>query len=150
MGVQADHDGLGELLHGESSLEQVIQHCASGADVISAGKPARRVFERLNTQQLSRVLAELRDRYDLILIDAPPAVAAGDAMVLANKVDATVLVIRAHQEQRGLVARLVNRLSESQSELLGIILNRPRGTAGGYFKRNYATMAAYTAGSEQA
>jgi Mrp family chromosome partitioning ATPase len=55
-----------------------------------------------------------------------------------------VLIIRAHQEQRGLVARLVSRLSESQSELLGIILNRPRGTAGGYFKRNYATMAAYS------
>jgi len=144
MDVQNDHHGLGELLHGESSLEQVIQRSTCGADVIVAGHPSRRVFERLNTQQLSRVLAELRDRYDVVLIDAPPAVAAGDAMMLANKVDATVLVVRAHQEQRGLVARLVSRLSESQSELLGIILNRPRGTAGGYFKRNYATMAAYT------
>ena len=148
MGAEADHVGLGELLHGEASLEQAIQTSCCGADVIAAGKPGRRVFERLNTQQLARVLAELRDRYDLILIDAPPAVAAGDAMMLANKVDATVLVIRAHQEQRGLVARLVSRLSESQSELLGIVLNRPRGTAGGYFKRNYATMAAYTVKAE--
>lgn len=149
MEVNADSQGLGELLHGESSLDQVIQKSPCGADVISAGHPSRRVFERLNTQQLSRVLAELRDRYDLILIDAPPAVAAGDAMMLANKVDATVLLIRAHQEQRGLVARLVSRLSETQSEFLGIILNRPRGTAGGYFKRNYATMAAYAKASKE-
>ncbi len=148
MGVNPDHAGLGELLHGEASLEQAIQPSNSGVDVIGAGAPGRRVFERLNTQQLARVLAELRDRYDVVLIDAPPAVAAGDAMMLANKVDATVLVVRAHQEQRGLVARLVGRLSESQSELLGIILNRPRGTAGGYFKRNYATMAAYTVKAE--
>jgi capsular exopolysaccharide synthesis family protein len=150
MGATGDHVGLGELLHGESSLDEVIQQSPCGADVIGAGHPSRRVFERLNTQQLARVLAELRDRYDLILIDAPPAVAAGDAMMLANKVDATVLVIRAHQEQRGLVARLVSRLSEGQSELLGIILNRPRGTAGGYFKRNYATMAAYATKAESA
>jgi len=150
MGFDPNHVGLGELLHGESSLDQVIQHCSSGTDVIASGHPSRRVFERLNTQQFGRVMAELRDRYDLILIDAPPAVAAGDAMMLANKVDATVLVVRAHQEQRGLVARLVSQLSESQSELLGIILNRPRGTAGGYFKRNYATMAAYTAKTDSA
>jgi len=30
------------------------------------------------------------------------------------------------------------------SELLGLLLNRPRGTAGGYFKKNYAAMARYT------
>jgi Mrp family chromosome partitioning ATPase len=77
-------------------------------------------------------------------VDAPPAVVAGDSLVLANKVDAAVLVVRAYQEQRGLVARLVNQLVDAQCELLGVILNRPRGTAGGYFKKNFAAMAQYT------
>ncbi len=68
-----------------------------------------------------------------MLIDTPPAIVAGDAIVLAGKVDATFLVVRAFQEQRGLVARLVSQLRDMPSQFLGIILNRPRNTAGGYF-----------------
>ena len=37
----------------------------------------------------------------------------------------------------------MKQLADTQCELLGILLNRPRGTAGGYFKKNFATMAAY-------
>ena len=48
---------------------------------------------------------------------------------------------------RGLVARLINQFSDARCELLGILLNRPRGTAGGYLKKNYATMAEYSAQS---
>ena len=66
-------------------------------------------------------------------------------MVLANKTDAAVLVVRANHEQKGLVARLINQFAAAQSELLGIVLNRPRWTAGGYFKKNYAAMAEYAA-----
>ena len=75
--------------------------------------------------------------------EAPPAVVASESMVIANCVDAAVLVIRAQQEQRGLVSRLVHQLSDAQCESLGVLLNRPRGTAGGYFKKNFAAMAAY-------
>jgi Mrp family chromosome partitioning ATPase len=89
-------------------------------------------------------MAELRSRYDLIIIDTPPAVVAGDALQLAGKVDAAVLVVRANQEQRGLVARLINQLADTHCDLLGILLNRARGTVGGYFKKNFETMAEYS------
>ncbi len=94
-------------------------------------------------------MAELRHRFDLVLVDAPPAVVAGDALVLANKVDSAALVVRANQEQRGLVARLVNQLIDAQCELMGIVLNRPKGTAGGYFKKNFEAMARYAAEAPQ-
>ena len=115
-----------------------------GIHVISAGTPAHRIFERLTTGVIDHLLAELRDTYDLVILDAPPAVVAGDAMALAGKVDASVLIVRANQEHRGLVARLVRQLNDARGDLLGILLNRPRGTAGGYFKKNYAAMARYT------
>ena len=82
-----------------------------------------------------------------MLVDAPPAVVAGDALVLANKLDAAVLVVRANQEQRGLVARVIGQLMDANCELLGVVLNRPRGTAGGYFKKNFAAMAGYATAS---
>jgi Mrp family chromosome partitioning ATPase len=105
------------------------------------------VVERFNMTQFDSLVAELRSRYDIIIFDAPPAVVAGEPMMLANKLDAAVLIVRANQEHRGLVARLIGQLADTPCELIGIVLNRPRGTAGGYFKKNYATMAKYASSS---
>ncbi|MCZ6735178.1 MAG: hypothetical protein O7C65_05250 [Planctomycetota bacterium] len=143
MGISVNGSGLGELLIDDIPLDQAITGTEYGIDIIAAGKPTYRIYERLNGGRFDRLLAELGSRYDLVLVDTPPAVVAGDAMVLANKLDAAVLVVRAYQEQRGLVARLIDQLSDAQCELLGVVLNRPRGTAGGYFKKNFATMARY-------
>ncbi len=145
MGVPTDAPGLGDLLKGEASLEEALLESRAGIAVIGAGRPASRVFDRLNNGRFDALMAQLRDRFDLIIVDAPPAVVAGDALVLANKLDAAVLVVRANQEQRGLVARLLGQLVDARCELLGVVLNRPRGTAGGYLKKNYRTMAKYAA-----
>ncbi|MHC5006273.1 MAG: GumC family protein [Planctomycetota bacterium] len=144
MGVAGEGGGLGDVLTEETTADQALHDTELGISVMTAGRPASRVIERLNNGQFDSLMADLRHRFDLVLVDAPPAVVAGDSLVLANKVDAAVLVVRAYQEQRGLVARLVNQLVDAQCELLGVILNRPRGTAGGYFKKNFAAMAQYT------
>ena len=143
MGVANDGPGFGDLLVNAASLDDAIVESEDGIGVIPAGTPTNRVFERLNNHRLDRLMAELRGRYDLTIFDVPPAVVAGESMVLANEVDATMLVVRAHQEKRGLVARLINQLGDARCQLMGVLLNRPRGTAGGYFKKNFATMAEY-------
>ncbi len=135
--------GLGDLLGGSTEFDQAITS-SNGIDVIGPGTPASRVYERFNDASFSSVMAELRSRYDCILIDTAPAVAAGDAMILANRVDSVCLVVQAGQEQRGLIARLVGQFGDTQADMLGVILNRPRQTAGGYFKKNYRLMAKYT------
>lgn len=146
MGANNECPGLADVISGAARLDQVITD-VQGIAVITAGTPAHRISERLNTSAVDSMLAELRGKYDLIIFDAPPAVVAGDAMTLANKVDAAVIVVRAHQEHRGLVSRMIHRLADARCELQGLILNRPRGVAGGYLKKNYATMAGYTAQS---
>jgi Mrp family chromosome partitioning ATPase len=149
MGVSGEGAGLGDVLTEDATVDQALQETELGISVMTAGQPGNRVIERLNNGQFDSLMAELRHRFDLVLVDTPPAALAGDSQVLANKVDAAVLVVRAYQEQRGLVARLTNQLVDAQCELLGVILNRPRGTAGGYFKKNFAAMAKYTAETPQ-
>ncbi|HMN97305.1 MAG TPA: AAA family ATPase [Phycisphaerales bacterium] len=145
--IRDDAPGLGDLLAGRAGLAEVIQPVSDGFDAITAGTPALRVFERLNTARFDAALAELRSGYDIVLVDAPPAIVAGEAIVLAGKVDAVVLVVRANQEQRGLVARLIRQLNDVRCDFLGVILNRPRVAAGGYLRKNYATMAGYARSS---
>lgn len=138
--------GLADVLARTSAASDVIVPAPQieGVSVMTAGTPSLRISDRLNTPVLDGMVAELRGKFDIIFFDAPPAVVSGDGMILANKLDAAVVVVRAHQDHRGLVARMIHRLAETRCELLGVILNRPRGVAGGYLRKNYAAMATYT------
>jgi len=143
MGTEPDAKGLGDVLRGSAAMADVIRPAGGDVDIVSAGTPDSRVFELLNTPKLDAFLQEAATRYDLVLLDVPPVVVAGDAMAVANKVDGTLLVVRAFQEQRGLVARLVNQLGDVRGQFLGAVLNRPKNTAGGYLRKNYEAMAGY-------
>lgn len=133
----AEAPGLADVLAGTHTLDNAVQRSADGRfDVLSAGSADQRMFEHLATQRMHSTLADAARDYDLVLIDVAPAVVAGDASELANRVDATCLITRAYAEKRGMIARLRNDLDESRGEFLGVVVNGVRSSAGGYFKRN--------------
>jgi capsular exopolysaccharide synthesis family protein len=136
--------GVADLLADSTNIDGAIQNTDSGVDVISAGTPANRLFQRLGSERMKSVLAQLRDKYDLVLIDAPPSIVAGDAILLANLVDAIALVVHSDRDDRGLVARVLRELGESRAEVLGVMLNAAVGTVGGYFRKNYLAMVTYS------
>ncbi|MCH2143041.1 MAG: AAA family ATPase [Phycisphaerales bacterium] len=142
-GLSNDATGLGDLLAGSSTIDEAAIKTASKVAVVPAGTVSCRLPERLDDERLAGVLAELRTRFDYVLIDVAPAVAASDATQVAMRSDAAILVVRANQEERGLIARLARELNEASAEFLGAVLNRPRQAIGGYFRRNYEVMASY-------
>jgi Mrp family chromosome partitioning ATPase len=136
--------GVADMLAGSAGIAECIQTTESGVDVVAAGNPANRLFQRLGSEKMKSILAELRDKYDLVIIDAPPSIVAGDALLLANLVDAIVLVVHSDRDERGLVARVLRELGESRAEILGVMLNAAVGTVGGYFRKNYLAMISYS------
>ena len=143
-GLDDTTPGVADLLAGSVEVPSVIQQSDSGVDVITAGVPANRLFQRLGSERMKSVFAQIRDAYDLVLIDAPPSIVAGDAVLLANLVDAIMLVVHSDRDDRGLVARVLRELGESRAEILGVMLNVARGTVGGYFRKNYLAMISYS------
>lgn len=129
--------GLADVLAGTHTLDNTVQRSADRrVDVLVAGTRENRVFERLSTDAMSAVLRRAREQYDLVLIDAAPMVVSGDALGLATRCDASLLVIRALSEKRGMVARLRNELAEAKADLLGVLVNGVKSAAGGYLKGN--------------
>jgi Mrp family chromosome partitioning ATPase len=92
---------------------------------------------------MSSLLAAASAKYDLVLIDTAPAIVAGDGLALSQRCDATLLVVRAFGEKRGLVARIRNELSESRGEFLGVLVNSVRASAGGYLRGNFRATQEY-------
>lgn len=111
-------------------------------DLLPVGSREHRVYERLSTQAMVDLLAKARAHYDIVLVDAAPAIVAGDGL------GARTEVRREHPrcpcfEKRGMVARIKNELSESRAGVLGIVVNGVRHAAGGYLKGNIKAAAAY-------
>jgi Mrp family chromosome partitioning ATPase len=82
---------------------------------------------------LGSVLAELRESFDTILIDTPPALACGDAMTLSGRVDGVLVVTRLNTIRRPMLAELRRLLEASTAQPLGVVIaGGPSAGAGVY------------------
>jgi len=103
--------------------------------ILPAGTIPPNPTELLNSQRMDRVIAELRQYADKIIFDGPPVVVA-DASVLANKVDAVLLVVRPGYSSRAAVMGMREQMSRVGASVLGVVLNSVR-RRGGYYTSNY-------------
>lgn len=136
--------GLVDVLAGAVKLDDAI--CSTdnpNLDVLTVGSAEHRIFERMVTEPMGELLAKLESRYDMVILDTAPAIVAGDAVGLAQRCGATILVARAMTEKRGTIARLKNELTDTRAEFLGVLINAVRPSAGGYLRRNYRAAHAY-------
>jgi len=78
--------------------------------------------EFVGTAALTEILEELRERADIVLIDAPPALHVGDAMTLSTKVDGIIVVTRMKTVRRQMLAELSRLLHGSPTPALGYIV----------------------------
>jgi capsular exopolysaccharide synthesis family protein len=140
-----DAPGLAEVLADETPLNDAIRKLDSGLCVLAAGARNKRVVERLGSDRMGQTLAAASADFDFVLLDVAPSIVAGDALTLANQVDATMLVARALQEKRGQIARLKGELSDSRAEFLGVLVNGVKSAAGGYMRKNIRTSHQYHA-----
>ncbi len=136
--------GLIEVVRGVMAFDDAVVHIDTPAmDILPIGRASDGAPEIFEGEAFGKLLDELRSRYDLIMIDAPPALLATDSMVMAKRADAAVVVVRAMEDMRGMIGRLLRQFSSQRIEVLGLILNRARSSAGGYFRKNYQAFYRY-------
>jgi capsular exopolysaccharide synthesis family protein len=144
LGLADGVSGLGDVLGGAGDLSSVAIRTEAGFDLVGAGTESSRVVDRLGSPMMEELLSHAREQWDLVLFDAPPALAAGDAVTIASKADGAVLVVRAGHDDRGLLIRLANAVKQAGTDVFGVILNQARTESGGYFKKNFRIMRDYS------
>ena len=136
--------GVGDLLAGRASVDEVQRATSvDSLSLIPAGQVDHGAFDQLESPILRQVIDELESRYDMIILDSPPAGLLADPRLLADRVDASLLVVRAVREKRGLTNRVIRQLSTVRAQMIGIVLNGVKTQAGGYFRRSYREFYKY-------
>ena len=116
--------GLTELLTTGADLDEVIQQgVAPNVDFISTGAVPPLAADILQSPGMDRLLATLRDRYDLVLIDTPPELAASDASILAPKAGAVFLVARADATTASELTAARRLIEQAGGDVKGVLFN---------------------------
>ena len=130
--------GLTDILAGRARTQQVIQPWAGGKfDVLASGPLPPNPSELLASRQMAALLDDLRDRYDVVLVDSPPLLPVTDAAAMAPATDGAILVCRFKETTREQVGRAVNALAAVSVPLLGTVFTMvPKSGPRGYASYN--------------
>ncbi len=119
--------GLAEILSGSARWQECVQEShVPQLSVIVAGRQPKSPGDLLAGVACEQLIGELRDAYDLVVFDVPPALAVADTEAFASRLDAVVLLARSRRLTRTVLARTADRLRGAGANLIGCVLNADR------------------------
>ncbi|MFO0907020.1 MAG: polysaccharide biosynthesis tyrosine autokinase [Isosphaeraceae bacterium] len=133
----ADQPGLINVLRGESRPEDVVMVVgdAGGFHLLPAGNPRVDPSRLLASERLGKFLAQARESFDMIIVDAPPVLPVPDALTIGRWTDGAVLAVRYDTSRFPLVEKAYRRLTHVGVHVIGAVVNGVRSsesTYGGY------------------
>lgn len=131
--VGCDNDrGFTSLLVGSCDVGEVVHRVADGLDLLPSGPQPGNPAEVLSSESARVALWRAAVGYDVVVVDSPPVLAVSDPMVIAEMVDATVVVARSGWVSTGELASAVELLGRVDARLVGSVANGVSGQAGYY------------------
>jgi Mrp family chromosome partitioning ATPase len=107
---------------GRFTPRQPIPSSFGALEVVGAGSIPDDPGDFVVGSRIDALLDELRRRADLLLVDGPPLLLAGDALTLSAKVDALLVLTRANTLRRGQISEVDRLLSASPALKIGLVV----------------------------
>ena len=138
------HSGLSDILiHSRDWREVAMPTEVENLHVISSGSIPPNPSELLGSKSMSAFLDEIKEEYEMILLDVPPVLVVTDAVLLGPKVDGLFLVVRANHAPIDAVQRAVTQLNTVHIKPVGVIFNGFKVSSGGYGYKKYGRYGSY-------
>jgi capsular exopolysaccharide synthesis family protein len=116
--------GLANYLRGEGEAVGFVQRTAiPKLQVLTAGNMPMSEIGVLVGDKIRHMLDDLKQRYDLVLIDAPPVLGISDGSIIAREVDYVILVIQHRRYPREISLRAKRAIEEVHGNCVGMVLN---------------------------
>jgi Mrp family chromosome partitioning ATPase len=110
-----DRVGLAEVLARASTLDD-------GVSLLPTRPTSEDISELLSWRRTLALMSELRERFDLVLIDSPPLAGLVDGLILASQSDSVVLVVRAGLTKPADIAAATNSLKHNKTPIAGLVV----------------------------
>ncbi|GAB3793893.1 tyrosine-protein kinase domain-containing protein [Nocardioides ungokensis] len=132
-------DGVGttSVLIGKVQLNDALQpYDETGLQVLTSGPIPPNPSELLQSHAMEKLLGELRDQFDIVILDAPPLLPVTDAALLAAQADGALVVVRHGKTTRDQLKHAIERIEAVDAKPIGVVINlapsRRTGRSYGY------------------
>ncbi|MEI7955281.1 MAG: polysaccharide biosynthesis tyrosine autokinase [Verrucomicrobiota bacterium] len=116
--------GLTNYLTTELMLEDVIlQTPVDNLYFMPSGILPADAAGILNSRRMSELIQDVKQRFDLVLVDSPPILGVSDASVLASEVDLTMIVVQHRKLPRNMLLRVKQAVENVGGTVIGVVLN---------------------------
>ena len=131
--------GLADYLSGNETLENITHknHDTKNLDYITCGTHSPRPYELLESEEMKNLIAELKQKYDFVIIDTPPLLVVSDALAIATETDGTVVVSRHQTSYLGDISKTLETLKFAKANILGVVVNDYNVEEKSYYSSNY-------------
>ena len=131
--------GFSTVLSGQTSLDEALQETNfPGLTVLVAGAAPPNPSELLGSMAAKRVLADLRARFDYVVVDSSPLLAVTDAAILAAGSDGVLVMARVGHIKRDQLVQAVRTLEDVDAPVLGVVLTMMPTRGIGSYNYNYS------------
>jgi capsular exopolysaccharide synthesis family protein len=118
--------GLNGVVSGEASPDEALVSLAPGLSLLPARTPASNPPSLLYSEDMRNLVAHLRSRFDMIVIDSPPIEHLADALILASLSDGVVLVARTGVTKPEQLRSAALSLEQTDTPVIGLVVYEPR------------------------
>jgi capsular exopolysaccharide synthesis family protein len=133
--------GLSDLIRNKAGIEDVVRDWSEdGLKVITAGDIPPNVTEVVGSKRIASILGDIREKHELVIIDAPPLIIA-DSYNLASRVDGVILIMVPGETSEERARAIKEQLDRSKAHLLGIVFNKvSEQSAHSYYDYQYRSL----------
>lgn len=121
-GVQ--HMGLSHYLAGMCSMEEILyQTNLQNAYMVPLTREVSNSLSLLNNNRMGKLLSFLRERFDYVIVDAPPVGVIIDAVEIAKHCDGVIVAVKYNSVSRRELNETKRRIELTGCPILGVVLN---------------------------
>lgn len=137
--------GLLELLLGKPiQLEDFRSSLLDNWYILTSGEIPPNPSELLGSGRMEKVLAELRESFDYIVIDLPPVNIVSDAVSVSRLISGMLVVMREDYTERKELENCIRQLELSNVKILGCVMTCSKSLGGSHYRsKNYKKYKRY-------
>lgn len=137
LGIERINIGVTNHILKDIPVERIIVNYGENIDIIPVGSIPPNPTALLTSKKMEDFIQKLSEKYERIVIDLPPILAAADSLIVSKYTDGIVLVVRAGKTQKPSLRVAYENIQTSSAKLLGAVINDITANQMGYYYYYY-------------
>ncbi len=134
-----------DVLTGAAPLDQcLVKDDKSSAFILPSINTPGNPGDLLSSQAMQKIVTQLREKFDFIVIDSPPVLPVNDAKILSRLADTVLFVVRWERTPREAILSSIRALNDVRARISGIAMTRANNERFRHYSYGYQDYKEYS------